>query len=301
MGKHYEEVAASPMHHTQYAFYLASLFSVACISYDSAQGIIQRYPINKKWFYLYAVMCMFAYAYVRPLIRKKLGSVTQRSINWSTVYAVWLCAAVFYHLPSFDSLGLDVKADVSMLITVFLGSLVILGSLSVAYGTAAAFHLISPRLIDRSSGARDAFTTVVLNSVNLAMACSSYYSLCGNAPSSSGDGGSSTMSEDAVRSAVCGRWLHPLPAVEHSLFSAWVIYGESSVNRSVPNGTVSPGGGAAAAAAAAANTISPVFTTWLTLFAMLLVHSVAEYAAGAALSSAYTSEVRRGKVLVYFF
>ena len=43
-------------------------------------------------------------------------------INFYSVYIGWLCSAVFLHLPSFAALGIDVKADVSILLTTFLVS-----------------------------------------------------------------------------------------------------------------------------------------------------------------------------------
>ena len=46
-------------------------------------------------------------------------------INYYSVYLFWLGSAVFVHLPSFQSMGIDVKADVSMLLTVFLLSLLV--------------------------------------------------------------------------------------------------------------------------------------------------------------------------------
>jgi hypothetical protein len=315
MRRHHEDVAASPLNHTQQAFYLATLIATLNIFYDSTQGIYDRYHLNKKWFYLYGAMFLFGYMYTRPLIRRRFGSASARSINWSSVYAVWLCAAVFYHSPSFASLGLDIKADVSMLIAVFLGSLLILSILNGLYGLAVLFRILSPRLLDRNSGTRDAFTTVVLNSVNLAIACSVYYSLCGNAPSDGefavvGGGGSGGINGtinggDVVRNAVCGRWLHPLSAVQHPFFSSWVIYGEAVGNDTAATTTTTAGGsgrGSTAAVVAALvndsgteHAISPVFTTWLTIFAMLLVNSVADYVAGGTISSAYSSEARKSK------
>lgn len=35
-------------------------------------------------------------------------------LNFGTLYIWWLCSAVFCHLPSFEALGLDMKADVSL-------------------------------------------------------------------------------------------------------------------------------------------------------------------------------------------
>ncbi len=36
------------------------------------------------------------------------------------MYIAWLCSAVFLHLPSMGKLGLDIKADISILLTTFL-------------------------------------------------------------------------------------------------------------------------------------------------------------------------------------
>lgn len=41
------------------------------------------------------------------------------------MYILWLCGAVFLHLPSFESLGIDLKADVSVFLAVFLLSLLV--------------------------------------------------------------------------------------------------------------------------------------------------------------------------------
>ena len=46
-------------------------------------------------------------------------------INFTSVYIAWLCGAIFLHLPSFASLGLDFKTDLSLLLTVFLLSLLV--------------------------------------------------------------------------------------------------------------------------------------------------------------------------------
>jgi hypothetical protein len=319
MRKQHEGVAATPLNHTQQSFYLISFLATLNIFYDSTQSIYERYHLSKKWFYLYGAMLGAMYLYTRPLIRRRFGSASARNINWSSIYAIWLCAAVFYHSPSFASLGLDIKADVSMLIAVFLGSLLVLSIINALYGAAVLFRVLSPRLLDQNSV--NAFTTVILNSVNLAIACSLYYSLCGNAPSdgefaattASGGNGTSTSlgggtGGDIVRNAVCGKWLHPLSAVQHPFFSSWVIYGEavgddltSTTKSASRGGTLGAWASGSAAAAfvddesAAERTISPVFTTWLTIFAMLVVNSIADYIAGSTMSSAYSSEARRSK------
>lgn len=34
-------------------------------------------------------------------------------------YILWLCGSVFYHLPSLEALGFDIKADLSIAIVAF--------------------------------------------------------------------------------------------------------------------------------------------------------------------------------------
>ena len=47
-------------------------------------------------------------------------------INFTSVYIAWLCGAIFLHLPSFASLGIDFKTDLSLLLTIFLLSLLVI-------------------------------------------------------------------------------------------------------------------------------------------------------------------------------
>ena len=41
------------------------------------------------------------------------------------MYICWLCSAVFCHLPSFEALGLDMKADVSLGLSIAASSLLV--------------------------------------------------------------------------------------------------------------------------------------------------------------------------------
>jgi hypothetical protein len=78
---------------------------------------------------------------------------------------------VFLHLPGLTTLGIDVKADVSVLLTTLLGSLAVLASLHAAYGLAAALHLVEPVLHNPSAGLRQILSIVLLNATTMAIAC----------------------------------------------------------------------------------------------------------------------------------
>ena len=212
-----EDLGLSPFRHTQYALYLTVTVALSCVFYDSTHGIMERYHINRKWFYLYGIMCLFAYLYTRPMIRRRLGSASAGYINWSSVYVVWLCAAVFYHLPSLESMGLDVKADISMALTVFLLSLLVLGGLATLHGIGVVFNMVAPRLLFGNAGAREVFSAVILNAFNFSIATSTFYSFCGNAADHSA--GKGVAANDGVRAIICGCWLHPLSASQYPAFT----------------------------------------------------------------------------------
>ena len=59
-------------------------------------------------------------------------SSTHRAyINFHSLYILWLCSAVFYHLPSLETIGLDAKADLSLFIVVFVATLAVSNSTSM--------------------------------------------------------------------------------------------------------------------------------------------------------------------------
>jgi hypothetical protein len=89
---------------------------------SAPQALSTRFVLNQKWWLTYAGVLSAAYLYLRPLIRRQLGSAEQGYINFYSVYIAWLCSAVFLHLPSVGRLGVDFKADLSILLTTFLVS-----------------------------------------------------------------------------------------------------------------------------------------------------------------------------------
>lgn len=103
------------------------------------------------------------------------------------------------------------------------------------------------------------WTCVLLNTLTLAMTCSTYFQLCGNGGAREGLQDSSFLHQ-----AVCMHWLAPIPTRQYPNFSAWMLYGEADdgAGGSSSGGSGGGGGGglyssrqaAAAAAAAAAHT-----------------------------------------------
>ncbi|GLI59475.1 hypothetical protein VaNZ11_001358 [Volvox africanus] len=237
-------MALAQFEHTHLGAYLVGAFAVSCLFTDSAQGLLERNQLNRKWLLLYGILCIFAYLYARPFIRVGLGSAKRGYINFSALYIVWLCSAVFYHLPSLEQLGLDIRADVSMLIVAFMSSLVALSLLAGLHTAAVSLRLVprranlpavasagvgsSPGAGARGppgyagSGLREMWILLLLNSMIIAVACSTYYSFCGN--------GTLVVDEStpAFKVAVCAKWLHPILTADYPRFASWMLYGEGS-------------------------------------------------------------------------
>ncbi|KAL4423131.1 hypothetical protein ABPG77_004814 [Micractinium sp. CCAP 211/92] len=325
MGRPQHPAAGDRFSHTRNSVYLSALFALCCVGYDSTHDIIQRSHINKKWFYLFGATCLFAYLYVRPLIRRRLGSVSSGYINYSTIYICWLLMAVFYHLPSLESMGINIKADISMWLACFLGSLCTLGMLHALYGMLVTLRLLDPKLYSPMAGPREVWSIVVMNSFNLAVVCSTYYSFCGNASPGPGlaslvvaPGRNTSQPNLDWKDAVCHKWLHPVSASSHSAFTRWVIYGEAASNETQAGAAAADAGNrlwrspAAAANASdstlqidfpldgkgllpipATDLVSPIFTMWLTLLLMYAANCLADYSAAATLNAAYTADLRK--------
>jgi hypothetical protein len=90
------------------------------------------------------------------------------------------------------------------------------------------------------------WSCIILNSITLAAACSTYFQLCGNG--TVGSQGLAAGSAGFLQDAVCMRYLAPIPTTEYPKFSHWMLYAERNGSASQPD--------AAAAAAAAANVTS---------------------------------------------
>ncbi|KDD75103.1 hypothetical protein H632_c869p0, partial [Helicosporidium sp. ATCC 50920] len=250
----------APFQHTQYAVYLTFSAATAGVLYDSLQKVVSKYHLNRKWFLLFGATGGFAYLYVRPLIRRSLGSASNARVNWNTIYILWLMGALFYHVPPLASLGLDVRGDLSMALTVFLLSLVVLALLQALHDAGVAAGALHPYLQDPSSTRRRTWSRVALLAACIGAACSSFHSFCPQpgvweAPPAALASGWSQVAGNAtaadararednpfaraelaaaaekeaggLRRAVCGRWLGPVRAEAYPFWASLVLYGQT--------------------------------------------------------------------------
>ncbi len=174
-------------------------------------------------------------------------------------------------------------------------------------------------------GSKQLWSLLVLNSAMLAVACSTYFSFCGNgltvsaaeraAAAAAAGGGplrGSYLPGSYLRRAICSKWLHPVPTSQYPSFASWMLYGEGAAG---PSETAAGNGSETAASPArapsqyilidqpldglgilsvpAGDVISPVFTLWLTLLLLFVANAVADHAAAGEMHASHIGELRR--------
>ncbi|GBF92372.1 hypothetical protein Rsub_05574 [Raphidocelis subcapitata] len=190
--------------HTQLGVYLVGACALLYTVAERGQEVLRKYHLNKRWYYLYGALCLSAYLYMLPFIRRGIGSAHRGYINLSTAYICWLMLAVFYHLPSLEALGFDVRADVSLALSVACYSVAALGALTGLQLLAVRLRICPP---PPGAGGRELWTAVLFNGGSLAVACTTYYSLCGNGSDEAlAARGASGAPVSPVRQAVCANF-----------------------------------------------------------------------------------------------
>eukprot|EP00210_Caulerpa_lentillifera_P006894 g6591.t1 len=273
--------------HTHLGVYFVGVVTVVCIFIDSCQGVLENYHVSKKWFYLFGILCFFAYWYIQPLIRRGIGSASSGYLNYYSIYIFWLCSAVFYHLPKLEDMGMDLKADISVMIFVFTVTVLMISLMHGLHRWAVSCGYISPFLISPAAEASELRAAIMINSMSLAIACSTYFSFCGNAVAEEMNPSSSWM-----KKSVCHGWLEPVEADKYPTFKSWVLYGErgsfeankTGIDSEVKSNSVLLG---------TDDVISPVLMVWITLLSMYFVNCVADHLAVREIEVKNISQVRR--------
>lgn len=65
-------------------------------------------------------------------------------MNFYSLYILWLCSALFCHLPSLEALGIDIKADVSLALSIAASSMMVLGVLHGLQAALIHFKWLAP-------------------------------------------------------------------------------------------------------------------------------------------------------------
>jgi hypothetical protein len=158
-------------------------------------------------------------------------------------YVAWICFASLYHLPSFQSMGVDMRMNLSLFLTIYFSSVLFI----------IAFHIVFIGLwyiglVARMAGTRPGIWTIFQNCTVISIACCVFYSHCGNLAvhksksfSRNSDPNllaflenekgttwiSNFLRMNELKDQICSSWFAPVgSASDYPLLSKWVIYGE---------------------------------------------------------------------------
>ncbi|KAJ3670232.1 hypothetical protein LUZ60_010556 [Juncus effusus] len=259
------------------------------ISSDNMHTLIQKLDNNIKWWSMYVCLIGFFYFFSSPFIGK---TIKPSYSNFSRWYVGWIFVASLYHLPSFQSMGVDMRMNLSLFITIYISSVLFL----------IAFHIIFLGLwylglVARVAGKRPEIFTIIQNCTVISIACCVFYSHCGNRalhierelfertnsknstilfPFLEGNAElenkwiSNFEMINELKDQMCSSWLAPVgSASDFPLLSKWVIYGEL-----VCNGPC----------AAPSDEISPLYSLWATFVGLYIANYVVERSTGWALT-----------------
>ncbi|KNA10448.1 hypothetical protein SOVF_144270, partial [Spinacia oleracea] len=268
-----------PHEHSRHAIIAVALGCLFFISFDSMNTFIQGFDSNIKWWFMYICLFGFFYFFSSPFIGK---TIKPSYSNFSKWYITWIFVAAVYHLPSFQSMGIDLRMNLSLFITVYISSILFL----------LVFHLIFYGLwylglVARVAGKRPDIWTILQNCVVISVACCVFYSHCGNRAIVKEKQSFSwfpfwkkedrntwlakLMQMNELKDQVCSSWFAPVgSASDYPLLSKWVIYGELACS----SGTC----------AESPDEISPIYSLRATFIGLYIANYVVARSTGWALT-----------------
>ncbi|KAK9270823.1 hypothetical protein L1049_026409 [Liquidambar formosana] len=271
-----------PHEHSRHAIIAVVVGCLFFISSDNMHTLIQKLDNNIKWWSMYACLLGFFYFFSSPFIGK---TIKPSYSNFSRWYIAWILVAALYHLPSFQSMGVDMRMNLSLFLTIYISSILFL----------LVFHIIFLGLwylglVARVAGKRPEILTIVQNCAVLSIACCVFYSHCGNRAilkerpferkysswfsfwkkEERNTWLAKFLRMNELKDQVCSSWFAPVgSASDYPLLSKWVIYGELACNGSCPGSSEG---------------ISPIYSLWATFIGLYIANYVVERSSGWALA-----------------
>ncbi|WCJ35383.1 Calcineurin-like metallo-phosphoesterase superfamily protein [Euphorbia peplus] len=271
-----------PHEHSRHAIIAVVVGCLFFISSDNMHTLIEKLDKNVKWWSMYACLLGFFYFFSSPFLEK---TIKPSYSNFSRWYIAWILVAALYHLPSFQSMGVDLRMNLSLFLTIYISSILFL----------LVFHIIFlglwyVGLVSQVAGKRPELLTIFQNCAVLSVACCVFYSHCGNRailrdrPLGRRNSGwfslwnkterntwlISLLRVNEFKDKICSSWFAPVgSASDYPLLSKWVIYGEIGCNGSECAGS---------------DEISPIYSLWATFIGLYIANYVVERSTGWTLS-----------------
>ncbi|KAK4274712.1 hypothetical protein QN277_017898 [Acacia crassicarpa] len=271
-----------PHKHSRHALIAVAVCCLFFISSDNIHTLVEKLDNNVKWWSMYASLFGFFYFFSSPFIGK---TIQPSYSNFSRWYVGWILVAAVYHLPSFQSMGVDMRMNLSLFLTIYFSSVLFL----------VVFHILFLGLwyiglVSRVAGKRPEILTILQNCAVISVACCVFYSHCGNrailrerqldrtnstwfsfgSPEERNAWLANFHRMNELKDRVCSSWFAPVgSANDYPLLSKWVIYGELACNDSC-NGS--------------SDEISPIYSLWATFIGLYIANYVVARSTGWALS-----------------
>ncbi|XP_078432771.1 uncharacterized protein LOC144704284 [Wolffia australiana] len=271
-----------PHEHSRHAMTAVVVGCLFFISTDNIHTLIEKLDINIKWWSMYGCLIGFLYFFSSPFIGK---TIKPSYSNFSRWYVAWIFIAALYHLPSFQSMGVDMRMNLSLFLTVYISSVIFLLIFHIVFLGLWYIGLVAP-----VAGKRPGILAILQNCAVISIACCVFYSHCGNRAlvrknflerKSSGwfwfslkqdisPWISKILRMHEFKDQICSSWFAPVgSASDYPLLSKWVIYGEL-----VCSGSCS----------GPSDEISPLYSLWATFIGLYMANYVVERSSGWALT-----------------
>ncbi|KAL9689045.1 hypothetical protein QQ045_033474 [Rhodiola kirilowii] len=271
-----------PHEHSRHAVIAVIVGCLFFISTDNMHTLIHKLDNNVKWWSMYACLLGFFYFFSSPFIGK---TIKPSYSNFSRWYVAWILVAALYHLPSFQSMGVDMRMNLSLFFSIYVSSIFFILTFHVIF-----YGLWYIGLVARVAGKRPEILTILQNCAVLSIACCVFYSHCGNRAvlrdrhferkNSSWFSFWKTENRNTwlgkfirmneLKDQVCSSWFAPVgSASDYPFLSKWVIYGELACDGPCP---------------VSSNEISPIYSLWATFIGIYMANYVIERSTGWALS-----------------
>lgn len=271
-----------PHEHSRHAIIAVVVGCLFFISSDNIHTLVEKLDNNIKWWSMYGCLLGFFYFFSSPFIGK---TIKPSYSNFSRWYIAWILVAAVYHLPSFQSMGVDMRMNLSLFLTIYVSSILFLLVFHIIF-----YGLWYIGLVSRVAGKRPEILTILQNCAVLSIACCVFYSHCGNRailrqrplerkPSNwfslfkkqeRNTWLAKFLRMNELKDQVCLSWFAPVgSASDYPLLSKWVIYGELACSGSCPGSS---------------DGISPIYSLWATFIGLYIANYVVERSTGWALT-----------------
>ncbi|KAK3442595.1 hypothetical protein EUGRSUZ_B02927 [Eucalyptus grandis] len=259
------------MHHSTYAIIAAVVGSLSFIYWDDMHTLVLNKSID--WWSMWACLLGIFFFFSSPLVE---NPIKPSYLNFSRWHIAWISVATLYHFPISQSIGADLRMNLSLYLTIYSSSILFLAAFHIIFIGLSYIGLVSPEARRRPE---------LWNLLQKSTHCLLWiYSHCGNraylkqTPFEGKCYGwfsfgkkeernrliSKFLRMNEFKDEICSCWFAPVgSANDYPFWSKWVMFGQGA---SYPE------------------EISPLYSLWATFTGLYIVDYLVERSTGWALT-----------------